>query len=147
MADILKEAFDPFKSLYSPEAYANTVVGEQVIQQRVAAGFSWLFVEEDIVLGTVSAVPTWEGLYVTGMAVLPLAQGKKVAYRLMDRLEKCSVEKGVERLYLYTTPFLHKAVNLYEKFGFTRYGNPQDQWMGTTLIQFEKMIGVQEKGN
>ena len=140
IANVLKNAFEPFRELYSPDAYANTVVGEKVIQQRMEEGFSWIATEEDGVLGTVSATPIWDGFYVTGMAVLPAAQGKKIAYQLMVELEKCGIGQGFDRLYLYTTPFLGKAIHLYERFGFTRYGNPKDQWMGTTLIQFEKIL-------
>ena len=140
IAEIFKEAFGPFQSGYTPAAYANTVVGKEVIQQRMQEGFSWVAVENDFTLGTVSATPTWDGLYVTGMAVSPKAQGKKAGFKLMCSLEELATQRSDKRLYLYTTPFLDRAINLYEKFGFRRYGKPDEQWMGTTLIQFEKFL-------
>ena len=140
IANIFQEAFGPFKSGYTPDAYASTAVGEDVILQRMNEGYSWIAIEDGTTLGTVSATPTWDGFYVTGMAVSPKAQGKRVAYLLMCALEETAQERGDKRVYLYTTPFLHRAINLYEKFGFTRYGSPGEQFMGTTLIQFEKYL-------
>ena len=137
---LFQKAFGPYQHLYSPPAYASTAVGEDVILDRMTNGFSWVAVEGETILGTVSATHQWEGFYVCGMAVLPEAQGKKVAYQLMSHLEKCGISQGYDRIYLYTTTFLDRAINLYEKFGFTRYGNPKDHWMGTTVIQFEKYV-------
>ncbi len=137
---IFKKAFGPYKHLYTPDAYASTAVGKDVILQRMEAGFSLIALEEEVALGTVSATPTWEGFYVTGMALLPEAQGKKVAYKLMCTLEEYGIKEGYDRIYLYTTTFLDRAISLYEKLGFTRYGNPKDSFMGTTAIQFEKYV-------
>ena len=140
IAYVFQRAFRPFEHLYTPDSFASTAVGEEVILQRMEAGFSWIALEGTEALGTVSATPTWDGFSVTGMAVLPEAQGKKIAYQLMKTLEDCGREEGYKRIYLYTTTFLDNAIRLYEKFGFTRYGNPADHWMGTTVIQFEKYL-------
>ncbi len=103
-------------------------------------GLTWVTIENEIVLGTVSATPTWEGLYVTGMAVSPNAQGKKLGWKFLSELELYAGQENYERIYLYTTFFLHGAIHLYEKFGFTRYGKPDEKFMGTLLIQFEKFL-------
>lgn len=138
--EIFRSAFGPFKEKYTSGAYAHTVVKEEVIKYRMSIGKTWLAEVEGRPLGTVSVMETWEGHYVAGMAVLPEAQGKQMAYKLMCELEAFALSNGEDRLYLYTTPFLHKAISLYEKFGFTRYGNPTDEYLGTNLIQFEKDI-------
>lgn len=137
---VFRAAFTPFQAHYTTDSFASTVVGEAVIQQRMEQGRTWVAEEGGQLLGTVSVAEYWEGFYVTGMAVSPHAQGKKLAYRLMRTLENYAIGQGAERMFLYTTPFLQRAVSLYEKLGFTRYGNPADEWMGTNLIQFEKAM-------
>ncbi len=140
IASVFKKAFGPFKEKYTPDAYASTAVKEPEIEQRMKEGFTWIAVESDTVLGTVTVTPTWEGLYVTGMAVSPDAQGKKLGWKLLSQLESHARQENFDRIYLYTTFFLHRAIHLYEKFGFTRYGKPGEKFMGTYLIQFEKYL-------
>ena len=137
---ILHRAFFPYKEKYNPLTYSHTVVSEKVICQRMELGKTWLVEEDGKPLGTVTVMETWDGFYVAGMAVLPEAQGKRLAYRLMRELEDYVLSQKSERLYLYTTTFLHQAISLYEKFGFVRYGNPSDEYLGTNLIQFEKLL-------
>lgn len=140
IASVFQKAFGPFQHLYSPGAYAATAVPEATVLLRMQEGCTWVAEDVNQIIGTVSSLATWEGYYVKGMALLPEAQGKKVAYRLMTTLEECGKSQGHDRIYLYTTTFLDRAIRLYEKLGFTRYGNPKDHWMGTTVIQFEKFI-------
>ncbi len=140
IAKVFQDAFTPFQHQYTPDAFANTAVGEGVIRQRMEEGKTWIAVEDGEVLGTVTFATFWEGLYVTGMAVSPKAQGKKLGNVLMSALLDYARENGEKRVYLYTTTFLHRAIALYEKLGFTRYGNPADEFLGTQLIQFEKFL-------
>ena len=61
ISDIFKSAFSPFENHYTPMAYANTVVGIDVIKHRMDNGISWIAEENGEPIGTVSATPTWEG--------------------------------------------------------------------------------------
>lgn len=74
------------------------------------------------------------------MAVLPAARGHHLGQQLLDQVELYAREHGHNRLYLSTTPFLHRAIRLYESYGFWRTtAGPQDLF-GTLLFSMEKLL-------
>lgn len=100
----------------------------------------WVAVRGDVVVGTVSVVPRGESLYVRGMAVLPAARGQRLGEALLQQVEEFASAHGYRRLYLSTTPFLARAIQLYERAGFSRSDEGPHELCGTPLFTMEKVV-------
>jgi ribosomal protein S18 acetylase RimI-like enzyme len=101
----------------------------------------WLAEVESEVVGTVSAVLR-EGsvLYIRGMAVLQQARGQRIGNLLFELIQEYAKEKGCTKLVLSTTPFLDRAIRLYERLGFVRTDEGPDDLHGTPLFTMEKAV-------
>jgi GNAT superfamily N-acetyltransferase len=100
----------------------------------------WVAVRDGAVVGTVSVVPRGESLYLRGMAVLPAARGRGLGEALLSRVEEFAAAHGYERLWLSTTPFLSRAIRLYERAGFRRSDDGPHELFGTPLFTMEKAL-------
>ena len=142
VAGVLRAAFAEFEGLYTPAAFAATVVTPEQIAARWAEGSTWVAVRGGAVVGTVGAVPTARGVYVRSMAVMPEAAGLGIGRRLLEAVEALAREHGSARLYLSTTPYLTRAIRLYEQFGFVRTGEGPHNLLGTPLFTMEKRLAA-----
>ena len=89
-------------------------------------------------VGTVSVLDEDSArLYIRSMAVTPAAQGRRIGQKLIEEIERFALKQGFQKLYLYTTPFLHGAIGLYRKNGFEQRGDVGG-FFGTPLIELEK---------
>ena len=139
ISSVLHEAFAEYKSLYTPEGFAATALANDQILRRMGEGPVWVALRDEVfIVGTGAAVPKGEALYVRGMAVLPASRGLRVGELLLRHIEDFASAQGYKRLTLSTTPFLHHAIRLYERFGFRRtHEGPQDLF-GTPLFTMVK---------
>jgi GNAT superfamily N-acetyltransferase len=138
IASLLLESFVEYESLYTPEGFAATAItGEQIIA-RLSEGPVWVAMREEEIVGTVSVVAKAESLYIRGMAVLPLARWRGIGALLLRHVEEFARSEGVSRLFLSTTPFLDRAIRLYERFGFRRTLEGPHELFGTPLFTMEK---------
>jgi putative acetyltransferase len=135
---LLYESFVEFKHLYTEGGFAATTPPTEQILVRMGEGPVWVALVDDAIVATVSVVPKGESLYVRGMAVLPAARGNRIGELLSDRLEIYAAEHNFTRLFLSTTPFLDRAIRLYEKCGFRRTGEGPYDLFGTALFTMEK---------
>lgn len=142
IASVLAESFAEYEPLYTAEAFAATTPDEAVISERFGEGKTWIALLEEKIVGTVSVVPENGFLYVRSMAVLPVARGHRIGERLLAEIENYAVAGGFEHLTLSTTPFLGRAIRLYEKFGFVANGSLD--LYGTPLIKMVKNLGTVE---
>lgn len=140
VAAILEESFAEYKSSYTVEAYAATTPASGEIQNRITAGTVWVALSNGRVVGTVSAVAEGEDIYIRSMAVLPEARGRKVGELLLNQIEDFARAHGYERMTLSTTPFLDRAIRLYERCGFRRSDEAVDDLFGTPLFTMVKTI-------
>jgi ribosomal protein S18 acetylase RimI-like enzyme len=140
IVSVLAEAFTEYERLYTKPGYAVTTPKSSVIQDRLSEGEVWVALLKGKVVGTASVVPQGEALYLRSMAILPGARGNRIGEKLLTQIEKFAIANGYERLLLSTTPFLDRAIHLYEKFGFRRNGEPPHDLFGTPLITMEKII-------
>lgn len=101
-------------------------------------GPMWVALLNDEIVGTVSVVLKGEGLYIRGMAVLPAARGKRIGELLLEQVEHWAEAHKCKRLFLSTTPFLHRAIRLYERLGFRRTDHGPHDIFGTPLFTMEK---------
>ncbi|UCG33227.1 MAG: GNAT family N-acetyltransferase [Phycisphaerales bacterium] len=140
VAAVLREAFREYEPLYTPAAFAATTPGPHQIRSRWEEGLVFVVMQEGRVAGTVSVVDRAEDLYVCRMAVLPAAQGRKLGWHLLEHVERYAARAGFKRLVLSTTPFLDKAIWLYEKSGFRRSDKGPWELLGTPLFTMAKAL-------
>ncbi|MBD0372036.1 MAG: GNAT family N-acetyltransferase [Pyrinomonadaceae bacterium] len=138
IASVLYESFLEYESSYTPEAFAATVSSPGQILERLSEGPVWVALTDGKVIGTVSAVVKAEGLYIRGMAVKPSGRGSGIGERLLKCAEDFAIENGCTRLFLSTTPFLARAIRLYEQSGFSRNNEGPHELWGTPLFTMVK---------
>jgi GNAT superfamily N-acetyltransferase len=142
IASILHESFVEYRSAYTVEAFTATTPASDQVKSRMDEGPVWVAVCHGSVVGTVSAVPRGEALYVRSMAVLPTARGLGIGESLLKHVEGFASKEGYKRMSLSTTPFLAGAIRLYERFGFRRSDEGPHDLLGTPMFTMEKRVGI-----
>lgn len=140
IASVMDESFREYKPLYTPEAYAVTTPSPDQVIERMGEGPLWVAMDGDRLVGTASVVPQTTGLYIRGMAILPAARGRRIGWLLLEEIERFAVSQEMGRLFLSTTPFLDRAISLYEHYGFQRIGEGPYDLRGTPLFTMEKRL-------
>jgi ribosomal protein S18 acetylase RimI-like enzyme len=142
IAAVLLAAFEEYRSAYTPAAFAATTPTSDEIQRRIRMneGPVWVAVLHGVIVGTVSAVPKGESVYVRSMAALPSARGQGIGERLLRALESFAFAYGARRLFLSTTPFLASAIRLYEHLGFRTTAEGPHELFGTPLVTMAKTL-------
>jgi len=138
IAFVLAEAFVEYESLYTEKGYAATTPPAEQIEKRFGSDLIIVAVHGEEILGTVSAVLQGNEIYIRSMAVLSKARSQKLGQKLLGYIEGLTREGKYQRLKLSTTPFLDRAIRLYEQFGFVRVG--VDDLHGTPLITMVKPL-------
>ncbi len=123
---------------YTDEGFAATTPASVEVQNRMTEGPVWIALKDRRIVGTVSVVPRGEVLYIRGMAVLPAARGLRLGELLLKEVESFAFAHDYERLTLSTTPFLLRAIRLYEQSGFRRTSDGPNQLFGTPLFTMVK---------
>jgi ribosomal protein S18 acetylase RimI-like enzyme len=118
IAFVLRQAFIAYELYYPPAAFAATTPTSDQIRERWEEGPVWVAVQNEIVVGTMAAVPKASGLYVRSMAVLPASRGQGIGRMLLQIAEDFAMHHHHSRIFLSTTPYLKQAIRLYEQFGF-----------------------------
>ena len=140
IATVLHAAFSEYEPIYTPGGFAATTPTANQIEARWHEGPVWVALQNGVIVGTVSAVPKGDSLYIRSMAVLPEARGHRIGQRLLDQIESYAREHNHTRLYLSTTPFLDRAIRLCESYGFQpKTTGPQDLF-GTPIFSMEKLL-------
>ena len=145
IAEVLREAFAEYKNLYTDEAYAATTPASDEVRNRIGEKTVWVALCQGEIVGTVSAVPYNKSFYIRSMAVLPSARGQDIGELLLEEIEKVARALGYERLLLCTTPFLNRAIRLYERFGFRRSDEGAKDLCGTPLFTMMKTLSSADK--
>ena len=140
IASVLHASFVEFESLYTSDGFAATTPTSDQIRERWDEGPVWVAAQHGSIVGTVAAVPKSSGLYVRSMAVLPVARGQGIAGQLLQEIESFASSHYHGRLFLTTTPFLHEAIRLYERFGFERDDEGAHDLFGTPLFTMVKQL-------
>lgn len=141
IAMVLREAFAEYEALYTPEALTATTPPADLIRQRLAEGPTWVALRQNAaIVGTVSAVLKDEGVYMRSMAILPTQRGLGLGRLLLQEVEVFARQHNAARLFLSTTPFLARAIRLYEQFGFQRSDDGPHDLFGTPLFTMVKTL-------
>jgi GNAT superfamily N-acetyltransferase len=136
---LLRKSFREYKQSYTPEAFEITTPGKCEIEDRVKHWTVWVAVRDNVIVGTVSAYLEGAALHIRSMAVHPKLRGHGIGKMLLARVEHFARTKGCQGLMLNTTPFLTRAIRLYEDFGF-RFSGTERKWCGTQLRTMAKEI-------
>ena len=140
IADVLYAAFAEYQAIYTPGGFAATTPPADRIRERLPEGPVWVAVENEAIVGTVAAVHKGEGMYVRSMAILPTARGQGIGALLLSEIEHAAREAGAHYLYLSTTPFLTRAIRLYERWGFERSADGPTDLFGTPIFKMIKPL-------
>jgi len=140
IASVLYDSFIEFRHLYTAGGFAATALAAEQIVLRINEGPVWVALLDEATIGTVSAVAKDKALYVRGMAVLPAARGKRAGSILLETVEGHAAAHNFKRLFLSTTPFLDRAIRLYENAGFRRIAEGPQDLLGTPLFTMEKLL-------
>jgi ribosomal protein S18 acetylase RimI-like enzyme len=138
IAATLREAFAEFEPLYTVAGFLATTPAPDQLRNRWGEGPAWVVEQDGTVVATVASVPRPGELYVRSMAVRPSARGRGIATRLLETVEAAALAQRYRRLVLSSTPFLHAALQLYERHGFRRTG--EADLFGTPLIVMTKEL-------
>jgi ribosomal protein S18 acetylase RimI-like enzyme len=142
--DCLAAAFADYRNQYTADAYADTVLDSQTVQQRLSEMCVFVAVSEGKVVGTIgcgvhgSDRNGTEG-HLRGMAVLPEWQGKELASALLQAAEAQLLKDGCNRVTLDTTKPLTRAIRFYERHGFSPSGRITD-FFGMSLYEYAKSL-------
>jgi ribosomal protein S18 acetylase RimI-like enzyme len=143
--DCLQAAFEPHRDSYSQNAYLDTVLTPNTLEDRLAR--MHVFVAETPagkIIGTIAchAMNHGEG-HLRGMAVLPSCQGTGIAAQLLQHAEAELRRQKCTHITLDTTAPLERAMRFYEKFGYRRSGKITD-FFGMPLFEFRKSVRSEE---
>jgi len=136
---LLRESFREYEPAYTPEAFDITTPRKHEIEDRIRHWTVWVALHANVIVGTVSAHSEGSALHIRSMAVHPSMRGQGVGKLLLARVEDFACANGYKRLILNTTPFLTRAIRLYEGFGFGFTGTEQ-KWFGTRLSKMAKQL-------
>ena len=141
VADLIYEAFVPFRSEYTDGAFEFTTPNADAVRPRFDEGPIWIAELNGEAVGTVSGLPDGERFYIRSMAIKPSAQRGGLGQKLLDELELHAREVGYEKLYLHTLSLLPGATRLYEKNGFyvLRETDPAE-WYDMGGLEMEKEL-------
>ena len=140
IAAVLLQSFIEYKAVYTAGGFAATTPDTEEVRRRMTEGPTWVAVRDNEVLGTVSVLPSGERLYVRSMAVAPSARGQSVGIKLLRHIEDFASANNYKRLFLSTTPFLSRAIKLYQQMGFVFSDEQIDDLHGTPLLRMEKEL-------
>ena len=134
IAACLEAAFAPYRDLYPPAAYADTVPSTDGILRRIAGMQVLVAVVGDQVAGTIAGAINERGEgHLRGMAVLPHWQGSGIASQLLVAIEDYLRAQGCCRATLDTTLSLQRAIRFYESHGYRHSGVTGDFYGNAAL--------------
>jgi len=118
------------------------VLTEATLEHRLTALYVWVAADEvGTIIGTLSGgVVNQVEAHLRGIAVLPGWQGRGVAERLLEAIEREFEEKGCSRITLDTTEPLARARRFYEKHAFRPTGVVTSLF-GMPLTEHAKTLG------
>src|SRR5438874_1247848 len=135
----LAAAFEPYRVSYTPEAYADTVLDEASLAERLRRMHVLVAASTEQIAGTVAALLADGEGHLRGMAVLPACRGKGLAAALLAAIEGWLKDHGGKRVTLNTTLPLQTTIKFYEKNGYRRSGRIAD-FFGMPLVEYVKEL-------
>jgi ribosomal protein S18 acetylase RimI-like enzyme len=144
--DCLSAAFEPYRALYTPAAYEDTVLTRETVRQRMQT-MTVLVARDDaaVIIGTVAGAGHGAEGHIRGMAVAPAWQGTRLADVLLHGIEEEMRLAGCSFATLDTTAPLARAIRFYERNGCARSGVVSD-FFGMALYGYRKQLPPEAAG-
>ena len=134
----LRTAFEPYRTQYTADAFADTVVTPVALERRFQTMTVFVAEAGEHVVGTLSSEVASNGLgHLRGMAVLPAWQGHGAALALLCAAERELAARGCVRVTLDTTLPLSRAIAFYVRNGYAPTSRVQD-FFGMPLYEYAK---------
>ena len=140
ISNVLFEAFKEFQKVYTVGAFAATVINPDQVRARMEEGQVWVAISENQISGTAAGKIEGDDYFIRGMAVLPSARGQKIGLHLLREIETYARNIGCPNLSLCTTPYLKRAIQIYENFGFRIVNDPPHDFYGMPLFSMRKNL-------
>jgi ribosomal protein S18 acetylase RimI-like enzyme len=142
--DCLRSAFEPYRTDYTPEAFADTTLDVRTVRGRMRSMTVFVAEAGGSVVGTVSVRPgPGPTGHLRGMAVRPEHHGRGIGRALLDRALDSLARAGCTRVTLDSTLPLRRAARFYEKNGFRRSGKVTD-FFGMPLREYARDLRPSE---
>lgn len=135
----LAAAFAPYRSQYTPGAFADTVLDAETVQQRLREMCLFVAISEGNVIGTIGCNAKGNEGHIRGMAVLPEWAGTGAASGLLRAVEQELIQQGCAFVTLDTTEPLMRAKRFYQKHGFRTTGRVTE-FFGMQLAEYSKSL-------
>jgi N-acetylglutamate synthase-like GNAT family acetyltransferase len=138
----LHAAFEPYRTSYTPDAFADTVLTPGTLGERLDAMQVFVAIaDHGAVVGTIACSVVGGGGegHLRGMAVLPDWQGRGAAAALLAAAESHLAARGCTHVTLDTTLPLVRAASFYTTRGYRSSGRSSD-FFGMPLVEFIKTI-------
>jgi len=139
IAACLSAAFARHRSQYTPEAYADTVLGPDGVRRRLGEMQLFVAASGDVVVGTIGCQTKEDQGHLRGMAVLPDWQGTGIASALLNAAELELRREGCRVITLDTTAPLVRAIQFYGRHGYSESGAVAD-FFGMQLYEYRKVL-------
>ena len=129
LAQIIRKVLEEFGANHPGTVYFDDSTDHLFEFFKATPLSQYLVAEKDgKIMGGAGIFPT-EGLpkhtcELVKMYLLPEARGNGLGKQMINLCMELAKEKGFERMYLETMPELKKAIDIYEKFGFTFLNGP-----------------------
>jgi N-acetylglutamate synthase-like GNAT family acetyltransferase len=138
--DCLREAFEPYRNLYTPAAFSDTVPSPEGLEERFRRMRIFVAVRPPReIIGTVACSEANTVGHIRGMAVLTGLHGGGVSHKLLEVIQEELYRWGCRRVTLDTTEPLQRAISFYIKNGFSATGTVHD-FFGMPLYEYEKKL-------
>jgi GNAT superfamily N-acetyltransferase len=137
----LAAAFEPYRSLYTPGAFTDTVPDVGAMSERIKT-MTILCASDNAgqIVGTIACGVSSPGEgHLRGMAVLPEFQGRGLAGVLLSAAENNLRQRGCVHVTLDTTRPLLRAVSFYTRRGYAHTGIVTD-FFGMALYEYDKQL-------
>jgi GNAT superfamily N-acetyltransferase len=141
--ECLRIAFEPYRDQYTPGGFADTVLTQETVHDRLGRMSVFVAVTAgNQIVGTIacSVISAREG-HLRGMAVLPEWHGRGIAEKLLQSAEAELAARHCSRVTLDTTVPLRRALHFYEKHGYVASGRTTD-FFGMPLHEYVKELSI-----
>jgi len=128
-----EKLFEEELKRYSDETLSRFIKSEN--------SFAFVGVEKTEVIGLAMGRVTEGGLLdLSWICVDPLAQGKGIGKKLMDKVFEYAKSKDCHKIFTYTFPALAPTVSFYLRCGFVPESYFRKHWYGLDFVMLSKWL-------